>query len=375
MATQWRDARTSLRAAVVLATTPLFFVSAGAVMTDPALVLGTTLSMAGFWHAMTVEGRAARAWGYAFFAGLAVGLLAKGPVGVVLTLAPIGAWIVWKRRVADAWRRLPWITGLALTIAIALPWYVIAERRTPGFLEYFIVGEHWKRFTESGWKGDMFGTAHSRPRGTIWLFAIAFTLPWCGTWLALRRRARGAAAARHGDDFRAYLWLWMLWPAVFFTAAGNILFTYVLPGMPAFALLVADAWRRCEGDAWTRRLTTSAALAMPIVMLVAVALVLPRVGVERSNKALVTQYLAKRASDAERLVYVNEAPQSAEFYARGKVVTVPGTADVARLVADAPRDFFALTDEQAQELGAAVESRLAALARFGRYTLFVERPG
>src|SRR5512141_1197007 len=69
------------KAAVVLFTTPLFFISAGAVMTDPALVLGTTLSMAGFWQAMTRAGRAARVWGYLFFVGLAIGLLAKGPVG------------------------------------------------------------------------------------------------------------------------------------------------------------------------------------------------------------------------------------------------------------------------------------------------------
>jgi len=36
----------------VFAGTALVFVAAGAVMTDPALVLGTTLSMAGFWLAV-----------------------------------------------------------------------------------------------------------------------------------------------------------------------------------------------------------------------------------------------------------------------------------------------------------------------------------
>jgi 4-amino-4-deoxy-L-arabinose transferase-like glycosyltransferase len=50
----------ALKATVVLATTPLFFVSAGAVMTDAALVLGTTLSMAGFWQAMTRPDRSGR---------------------------------------------------------------------------------------------------------------------------------------------------------------------------------------------------------------------------------------------------------------------------------------------------------------------------
>src|SRR4051812_38032750 len=180
-----------LRAAVVLVTTPLFLVCSGAVMTDPALFLGTTLSMAGFWQAMTGTGGVARAWGYAFFVGLAIGLLAKGPVGVVLTLAPVGLWTIWKGGIGNVWRRLPWLSGLALTIALAVPWYVLAERRTPGFLDYFLIGEHWKRFTESGWKGDMFGSAHSRPRGTIWLYALASTLPWSALGIARLATARG----------------------------------------------------------------------------------------------------------------------------------------------------------------------------------------
>ena len=101
----------ALRATVVLLTTPIFFVSAGAVMTDPALILGTTLSMAGFWHAMAREDRIGRVWGYLFFVGLAIGLLAKGPVGVVLTLAPVGVWTLWKGGIGNVWRRLPWISG------------------------------------------------------------------------------------------------------------------------------------------------------------------------------------------------------------------------------------------------------------------------
>jgi 4-amino-4-deoxy-L-arabinose transferase-like glycosyltransferase len=123
-----------LRATAILLTTPIFFVSAGAVMTDAALVLGTTLSMAGFWQAMTRADRSGRVWGYLFFVGLAIGLLAKGPVGVVLTLAPVGIWTLWKGGVGPVWRRLPWITGTLVTAAIvSVPWYVLAEMYA-GFL-------------------------------------------------------------------------------------------------------------------------------------------------------------------------------------------------------------------------------------------------
>ena len=312
---------TALRATAILLTTPIFFVSAGAVMTDAALVLGTTLSMAGFWQAMTRADRSGRVWGYLFFVGLAIGLLAKGPVGVVLTLAPVGIWTLWKGGVGPVWRRLPWITGTLVTAAIAVPWYVLAEMRTPGFLDYFIVGEHWNRYLVSGWKGDRFGTAHARPRGTIWLFLVATTLPWCAAWLvmALRQwRAPARAPVAPDNGWRVYLWLWLLASPVFFTPAGNILATYVLPGMPAFALLVAEAWTAIVDAGRGHASTKYCGLVMPVLMIVAVLFALPRIAPNFSHKELVAEYMANRTSDAEKLLYLGEPPLSAEFYAAGR---------------------------------------------------------
>ena len=67
---------------------------------------------------------------------------------------------------------------MILVFATVLPWYGLAELRTPGFLEYFLVGEHWHRFTVPGWDGDRYGHAHVFARGTIWLFAALAALPW-----------------------------------------------------------------------------------------------------------------------------------------------------------------------------------------------------
>jgi 4-amino-4-deoxy-L-arabinose transferase-like glycosyltransferase len=363
-----------LRAAVVLVTTPLFFVSAGAVMTDPALVLGTMLSMTGFWQAMTRTGTSARLWGYAFFAGLAIGLLAKGPVALVLTLPPIGVWTLWRGGIGNVWRRLPWITGSLLTIVLSVPWYVLAEQRTPGFLDYFLIGEHWKRYTQSGWKGDMFGTAHSRPRGMIWPLAIAATLPWSAFWIALQVQAWRTRSERPsrtpGDGWRPYCYLWMLTPLVFFTFAGNILFTYVLPGLPAFALLAAETWYAVGDKGGRAAALRYAGLVIPIGIALGTVFVLPQIASTNSHEALIGAYLAKRGSDA-RLIYLSEAPHSAEFYARGKVTTLPTGADLEPYLRDAPRDFFALTGAQANAMPEIV-ARLKPVARFGRYTLFAE---
>jgi 4-amino-4-deoxy-L-arabinose transferase-like glycosyltransferase len=114
---------TALWSGAIFATTGLVFVAAGAVMTDPALTLGTTLAMAGFWTA--VDGRQSGRWlgGYAFFVGLAIGLLGKGPVAVILAALPAGLWTLWTRRWRDVWARLPWVTGTALLALLVIPWY------------------------------------------------------------------------------------------------------------------------------------------------------------------------------------------------------------------------------------------------------------
>jgi 4-amino-4-deoxy-L-arabinose transferase-like glycosyltransferase len=359
------------KAAVVLFTTPLVFISAGAVMTDPALALGTTLSMAGFWQAMTRSGRAGRVWGYLFFVGLAIGLLAKGPVGPALTLVPVGLWTLWKGGIRNVWQRLPWISGFVLAAALSVPWYVVAESRTPGFLDYFIIGENWKRYTEAGWKGDMFGTAHARPRGMIWPLAVAATLPWCVVWLGMlwqMRRQRMSSLVGPADDWRAYLWLWMLTSPVFFTFAGNILFTYVLPGLPAFALLVAEAWSTA-GDENGRGVSTKiSGLAIPVLIMLGVLFVLPRVAPDHSHKALVAQYASQRDSNAQQLVYLATAPLSAEFYARGQLAIAASAADLGRFLSDGHRNFYVLTQSQLDALPD-LRGRLAPVSRSGKYVL------
>ncbi|HEY8962225.1 MAG TPA: glycosyltransferase family 39 protein, partial [Luteolibacter sp.] len=177
-----RNAETGWAAALLLLGMPLFYFCSAAVMTDLALAFGTTMAMIGFRLALR-DG--SRSWGYGFFIALAIGLLAKGPLALVIAGMPIGLWTLLTGRWKDVWKRLPWMSGTLLMLAIAVPWYVLAERKTPGFLDYFLVGEHWKRFTIKGWGGDKYGKAHPISRGAIWVFWLMETFPWCLGFLAL----------------------------------------------------------------------------------------------------------------------------------------------------------------------------------------------
>ena len=378
---QGRDA--ALASMVVLMSCPFFFVCSGAVMTDPSLLMATTLCMVAFWQSIISTGRTGRLWGYAFFVGLAIGLLAKGPVAVVLTVLPIVAWVLWQRKWTEVWRRLPWISGLILSLILSAPWYWLAELKTPGFLDYFLVGEHWKRFTVPGWKGDLYGAAHLRPRGTIWLYGLACALPWSlilpVQFLTARFRNRRTPCRRSEEDgWIPYLVVWMLAPMVFFTLAGNILWTYVLPGLPAFAMMTAEQLR--TGSQPT--VEEQPVYALPVMrwsascmlLLYALALTTVMLGygpAGKSQKSLIAIY-QKNGTGGKSLTYLFERPGSAEFYSRGLARLESEPKEAEKLFQNDTLDYFAIGKSDLERLPPSFLAGVTNLGLINGYYLLME---
>lgn len=305
LATQEISRKTGIWAAIIFSSTSLGLVSSGVVLTDPVLSFSILLASYGFWRWMKC---ASKADAYLMFVGLGLGLLAKGPLTLVLMGMPAFVWIVihkeWYRVL-----RLPWVTGLILMLGISVPWYVAAEMKTPGFMEYFFVGEHWSRYVVSEWGGDLYGSAHAKPYGTIWIQLGLALLPWV-FFLPLMIR-RGQAIQR----FEAYLCLWALATPVFFTFAGNILWTYLLPALPAWALLLA--WRISEAGPKTTRAAAASALALPIV---GAAIIYTCVLEDRSQnqRDVVQAWLNVPPAQSAPLIYPGRRSYSSEFYSSGK---------------------------------------------------------
>lgn len=382
MAVKQRGPDYALAATVVLTSSVLFFISSGAIMTDSALLLGTTLSMVAFWRAVTESGKLGTIWGYLFFVGLAIGLLAKGPVGVVLTFLPIGLWALWKIRWRVLWSRIPWISGLLLTGALALPWYIAAETRTPGFLYYFLVGEHWKRFIQPGWAGDLYGSAHTHPRGMIWLYWFIAALPWSaiflGSWMSRSAKPRRILSFFHKADlWTSYLLLWAAAPMLFFTLAGNLLWTYVLPGLSAFGLLLAQspAFLPDTGKAPARRrwptLKSMAGLATPLIFALLI-FTLSFAPVKNSQKYLVSRYLDLRPTPASKLIYMYDRPYSAEFYSSGKAIKLTDLAQIDTFTKDKVQDFFAVRAKQIGGFREKFNQKFLQHGTFDEFILFSE---
>ena len=140
---------------IILLTMPEYYLHAGVVSTDTFLCLSIALTMFGFWEALRENAKTY--WGYIFFVGIGIGLLAKGPIIAILTLPPIFIWALITKNIKKIFLQLPWIIGVLLLLAISIPWYVLAELSTPGFIDYFIIGEHYERYFNTDWKGDKYG--------------------------------------------------------------------------------------------------------------------------------------------------------------------------------------------------------------------------
>ena len=335
---------------LILATTVLFFIGYGAVMTDPALGLCTAWMMVGFQR-VVIDGSRRAIWRYGFFVAAGLAMLAKGPVAFLYVALPIAVWAVWRTRWSAIWQALPWVAGTMLAAAISVPWYVWAELRTPGFLNYFLVGEHLMRFLQPGWTGDRYGTAHREPLGTIWAYLAGALGLWVVPALVLAWPARGwldRARAFCHDDARLLALLAALVPLLVFTFAGNLIWTYVMPSLtPLAALLGVElAHRSARPGPWRRGAIAVACAGVALVSLGAVFWAPVRAN-GSSFAAPVQAWREQISSRPGALLYWGRrTPASLRFYSRGAAEAVPDLP--ARLSGLGPgaRVYVAIVPEQ-----------------------------
>ena len=306
---------------LVYSSCALVYIAAGAVLTDPFLALATTWAMVAF---AMVSKESKWQWRYGFFVAIAVGLLAKGPLMLVLVAGPLFPSLIWHQSTREAFKKMPWFAGLALMLVVSVPWYVLAELKTPGFLDYFLVGEHFLRFVDSGWTGDLYGNAHERMKGAIWIDVLTASFPWgvVALYMLLRRVIdpvhRPSIWQALKDPNKSYLLAWALFTPIFFTFAGNILWTYVLPALAAFSILMAIAlgkWQ--EKINFERRMLYALASLTPLIASGYMVLVSVQPQRLKTEKGLVA-YAMQRMQPGEKLVYLGSKPFSATFYSPGQ---------------------------------------------------------
>lgn len=244
-------------AVAALVAQPLWFLGAQYANLDMLVAGCITLAICALAiHELEPQQRAARWLG---FAALALGVLAKGLIGVVLPLAVLALWLAWERRFAG-WLRLLWLPGWALFFALTVPWFAAVEVRHPGFAHYFIVVQHFQRYTTVGFNNMLPG----------WFFPVVLLLfalpwsPWCiARLVALARSGQAllAPAADRAASLERLAVVWLLLITLFFSLPASKLVGYIFPAVPALALLAGSAAERVA-EASGRWRAVPAALAM-----------------------------------------------------------------------------------------------------------------
>lgn len=213
------------RALAWLAVLPLFYLG-GQYANHDMLVAGwISLAIVAARRALAPE-RRSLAWLCTAWAAMALALLSKGLIGIVLPGLVVLPWLLRQRRWA-ALRFAVHPLALAVFAAVALPWFLAMQQRYAGFFDYFIVEQHFRRYTEARFN-------NAQP---WWFFLVVLPL---GTLPASLRLP--AALRRAGFD----LW-WIVVVLAFFSLPRSKLVGYVLPALLPLALLLFEAWRGRRG--------------------------------------------------------------------------------------------------------------------------------
>ena len=233
--------RTAALAALIFLSNPLTSIIGHVCLTDMTLCLFLTASILFLFKGIQYSSTRDLLIGYS---SMSLAVLNKGPIAIILCgLAFLPYFILCSKNVKDFFRHLlslkP-LLGVAIVALVNLPWYIAATLATDG---KFLIAFFWEQNF-----GRMMGTVnHQGPFHFYIPVYFAGLFPWSlfsasapGILKSAWKRPAQPESTTHA--LRNILRLTMLWFAcvmILFSAIKTKLPTYILPAIPAFAILVA----------------------------------------------------------------------------------------------------------------------------------------
>jgi len=232
---------------------------------DAALITASCAGIIGYAHAASMDMVLAASFGIGmlawwawrestrriylagFYLCMGLGMLAKGPVAPFLAVVVITVFALATRQLRLVIRTL-WLPGILLFCIISLPWYVAVQMLNPQFFREFILQHNLARFSS-----DLY-----HHRAPFWYYlpvtALAF-VPWtvfiaaaffrtARRWWAERKSIPPKAGPDFKFQFSLFACCWLVVPLVFFSFSQSKLPGYILPVIPAGAMLLADYLRQ-----------------------------------------------------------------------------------------------------------------------------------
>ena len=220
--------RAAFLAGLLLLLSPGYLLMGRLMVLDGLLSGCVTLALLSGFLALKTETLSTRWW---LFSSLATGfgLLAKGPIAIVLTAGPLFLGGLIDKRLArpTRWQWLAWLVGAT---ALSLPWYILIGLKQPGFFLYFLWEHQVLRFLEP----------FDHQRGVFFYLPVLLfgMLPLtCLLWPWLKHLACPEEKQRESRRVETgFLLLAGGWCVLFFSLSGCKLATYILPAFVPLAL-------------------------------------------------------------------------------------------------------------------------------------------
>jgi 4-amino-4-deoxy-L-arabinose transferase-like glycosyltransferase len=278
---------------------------------DVVVTMTTTWSLAFFLLNELPTTKRKRLLLVGFYSFVGLSLLAKGLVGIVIPFGVVAFYYLLRRQWPQTSVLISLIWGIPLALAVAALWYgPVIARHGWGFIDEFFVQHHFARYVSNKYH-------HPQPIWFYPLIILMLALPWTIHLIAALAKVR--SWNWRGDDslsvLRVFSLAWLLFPIVFFSFSGSKLPGYILPAVPAAALLVSDRLTAVSNSKWPLLTAGTTAALVLIVLHFAAA--------PYANRESVRDLLAladARGYANARVLAQRSDDRSAEFYAHGRVI-------------------------------------------------------
>ncbi len=232
------DRRRAMLAGAVLSTSAIYAVMAQVLTTDMLLTATMTVALYAFYLHWRDGGR----WCWVLYVAMGLAALTKGPVGVAIPML-VGTIFLWREGdLPDAIGRFHLLPGLIVTAAIAAPWFITITIREPGFFDFYVIGEHFRRFFDKSY-------SHDQPLYYYLPIIAGGLLPWTFVvpFIQWRRLTPNPA--------RRFCYIASGTILILFSLSSAKLVPYILPAVPPIAIVIADGVATLTERGRTRRLT------------------------------------------------------------------------------------------------------------------------
>lgn len=223
--------RTALLAALILATSPLFFANAHYTDLNLEVTFFITTAILFFYLGLKAKQKQwiLNVFLYLAYVSMALAFLTKGLIGIVFPGLILFIWMFSYREFTQI-KRLTLFAGILMFFLVTAPWYLLAQMQNPSFFNYFFIIQQAKRFLSA----QVFN--NSLPYWFYIPIVLVGFLPW--TFFLVTNMTQLIQEIKKNQAI-GYLLIAVFTVLVFFSIPQAKPIGYILPVFPPLSMITA----------------------------------------------------------------------------------------------------------------------------------------